>query len=135
MNSRERMLAAINHQAVDRIPTDIWATPEVMAKLQAHFGAGVDVRGQLHIDGLGSTWADYIGPATSACLAGESCDFWGMRYRSTSYGTGVYSEQVSHPLADARSRCCGTPAPGCAVRLYGALLHAQQVARPGAVAA
>jgi len=103
MNSRERMLAAINHQAVDRIPTDIWATPEVMAKLQAHFGAGVDVRGQLHIDGLGSIWADYIGPATSACLAGESCDFWGMRYRSTSYGTGVYSEQVSHPLADARS--------------------------------
>jgi len=29
MNSRERMLAAMNRQPVDRIPTDIWATGEV----------------------------------------------------------------------------------------------------------
>ena len=38
MNSRERMLAAINHEPVDRIPTDIWATPEVWQMLRNHFG-------------------------------------------------------------------------------------------------
>ena len=39
MNARERMLAAINRQPVDRIPTDIWATPEVWAMLRDHFGS------------------------------------------------------------------------------------------------
>ena len=35
MSSRERMLAAIHHQPVDRAPTDIWATPEIWAKIEA----------------------------------------------------------------------------------------------------
>ena len=29
MNHRERILAAIRHQPLDRVPTDMWATPEV----------------------------------------------------------------------------------------------------------
>ena len=37
MNHRERILAAIHHQPLDRIPTDIWATPEVWEKLFTHF--------------------------------------------------------------------------------------------------
>ena len=36
MNHRERILAAIHHQPLDRIPTDIWATPEVWEKLFTH---------------------------------------------------------------------------------------------------
>jgi uroporphyrinogen decarboxylase len=38
MNHRERILAAIRHQPVDRCPTDFWATPEVQEKLFEHFG-------------------------------------------------------------------------------------------------
>ena len=38
MNSRERILAAIHHQPVDRVPTDIWATVEVQEKLYAYLG-------------------------------------------------------------------------------------------------
>jgi len=41
MNSRERVLAAIERQPVDRVPTDIWATPEVWDALRARFGPGV----------------------------------------------------------------------------------------------
>ena len=52
MNSRERMLAVINHERPDRIPTDIWATPEVWEKLRAHFGAETDFRALFHIDGM-----------------------------------------------------------------------------------
>jgi uroporphyrinogen decarboxylase len=32
------MLAVIHRQVPDRIPTDIWAVPEVRRKLQARFG-------------------------------------------------------------------------------------------------
>ncbi len=37
MTSKERILAAVNHQSVDRIPTDIYATLEVQEKLFDHF--------------------------------------------------------------------------------------------------
>ena len=51
MNSRERILAAINHQPVDRVPTDIWATTEVWDMLRARFGTEEAAREALHIDG------------------------------------------------------------------------------------
>ena len=38
MNSRERVLATLNRQPVDRLPVDLWHTPEIAAALRAHFG-------------------------------------------------------------------------------------------------
>ena len=38
MDHRERILAAISHRPLDRVPTDMWATAEVQEKLFAHFG-------------------------------------------------------------------------------------------------
>ncbi len=101
MTPRERMLAAINRRPVDRIPTDIWATGEVMAKLRAHFGAGVDVHQALHIDGFGGTGADYVGPALPATPPGESVNYWGIRNRRSEYPGGAYDEQCFCPLAYA----------------------------------
>jgi hypothetical protein len=69
------MLAAIDHQPVDRIPTDIWATPEVWEKLREHFGEGVDPREALHVDGFASIGAPYAGPAL------ESSRRYGWRVR------------------------------------------------------
>ena len=103
MNSRERMLAAIRHEPVDRVPTDIWATPEVWAKLRAHFGAGVDVMAELHIDGMAGIGADYIGPPLPQMPEGESVDFWGMRRKRVAHEGGFYSEQTHYPLAAART--------------------------------
>ncbi|MEW5719336.1 MAG: hypothetical protein AB1817_11955 [Chloroflexota bacterium] len=37
MNHREHILAAIRHQPLDRIPTDVWATVEAQEKLFDHF--------------------------------------------------------------------------------------------------
>lgn len=101
MNARERMLAAIRHQPVDRIPTDIWAVGEVWTKLRAHFGSDADAREALHIDGMGSTWADYVGPALPAVPEGHIVDYWGIQYRSIPYDTGIYYEQSVWPLKDA----------------------------------
>lgn len=104
MNSRERILAAINHQPVDRIPTDIWATGEVWRKLRAHFGDGVNIYEILHIDGFDeSTRCGYIGPALPECPKDESVNYWGIRTRQTDYATGSYSEQSHYPLAEART--------------------------------
>jgi uroporphyrinogen decarboxylase len=103
MNSRERMLGAIARQPVDRIPTDIWATPEVWEVLRRHFGEDVDVRAGLHIDGFAWVGPRYVGPAVPALPDGQSADYWGIRRRRTAYGTGAYDEQVYWPLAGARS--------------------------------
>jgi len=101
MNARERMLAAIRHEPMDRIPTDIWATPEVMARLQAHFGEGVDVRDALHIDGMAGVGAAYVGPALPEPPAGETIDYWGLRHKRVAHQGGAYDEQVFYPLAFA----------------------------------
>jgi uroporphyrinogen decarboxylase len=101
MNSRERMLAAINLQPVDRVPTDIWATDEVWAKLRAHFGDGVDVRAMLNIDGVAKVGAKYVGPALPPVDPGETIDYWGMLRKSVPHEGGIYSEQVVYPLSEA----------------------------------
>lgn len=101
MTSRERMLAAMNREPVDRIPTDIWATPEVWDKLRARFGSDDQVRESLHIDGMASVNATYAGPAMAPCPEGESVDMWGMRFKPVAYEMGVYQEQVFYPLSEA----------------------------------
>jgi uroporphyrinogen decarboxylase len=97
------MLAAINHQPVDRIPTDIWATPEVWEMLRTHLGPGVDVRDALHIDGMNSITPIYKGPPLPEVPSDETIDFWGIRRRRTRYATGVYDEQCFAPLAFAKT--------------------------------
>ncbi|MCC6445133.1 MAG: uroporphyrinogen-III decarboxylase-like protein [Armatimonadetes bacterium] len=103
MNSRERVLAAINREPLDRIPTDIWATGEVWEKLRRHFGDGTDIHRALHIDGIASVGARYAGPPLPEPPEGETVDYWGIRAKRVDYGTGAYYEQSFHPLAEART--------------------------------
>lgn len=101
MNSRERMLAAINHQPVDRIPTDIWATPEVFAQLRNHFGEGVDLWQTLHIDGMASIAPAYVGPPL---LPGPTLyGIFGIETKPVAHAGGAYDEQSTIPLAAAES--------------------------------
>ncbi len=106
MNSRERVLAAIHHQPVDRVPTDIWATDEVMEKIKQHFGSVDRAMEELHIDGLPGVAAHYIGPTLSEFPDGTDettaifYGIWGMRLKSQGYGDGKYLEQANYPLAD-----------------------------------
>jgi len=109
MNSRERVLAAINHRPVDRVPTDIWATDEVMKKLIEHFGSIETAYDHLHIDGLPGISAKYIGPAFPDFPAGTDdhtavfYGIWGMGLKKADYQTGVYLEQANYPLAYAHT--------------------------------
>ncbi len=103
MNSRERILAAINHESVDRIPADIWATSEVWTKLRNHFGKNTDIIAELHIDTMAAVGPDYIGPPLPEMAAGESIDYWGIRRKKVAHTGGAYDEQFFYPLGDAES--------------------------------
>ena len=131
MDHRERILAAISHQPLDRIPTDMWATPEVQEKLFAHFGvdtahgtapgtiyagggrlsrdvaAILELWDRLDIDGILTVMPPYCGPALPEDLLPGSGDVtfdeWGMGSRRQEYGSGAYDEQVVFPLAAAET--------------------------------
>ena len=103
MTPRERMLTAMDGGVPDRIPLDIWATGEVWARLQAHFGTqdnGAIVQA-LHLDGFAYVGPTYVGPAVPTYEDGTTEDFWGMRHRPVRYETGTYMEQCHYPLAFA----------------------------------
>ncbi len=103
MNSRERVLAAIDRRPVDRIPTDIWATGEVWSALEERWGSRAAAMTELHIDGFAGAAAEYVGPALPQMPEGESVDYWGIRCRRSEYAGGVYDEMYFHPLAAAES--------------------------------
>jgi uroporphyrinogen decarboxylase len=109
MNPRQRILAAIRHQPLDRFPTDIWATQEVWEKLYRYFGITgrlptdrLALYDLLGVDGIIEIAPPYIGP-TLPVRDGIRYDEWQMGYRLQDYGSGAYDEQVVFPLAKAAS--------------------------------
>ncbi len=103
MNSRERILATINRKPVDRIPTDMWATSEVMAKLRKHFGESADIERELHLDGFAEIRPQYTGPDLPQVAGDESVNFWGIRTKRVPHDGGAYDEQSFYPLASAQT--------------------------------
>ena len=105
MNPRQRILNAIEHKPVDRIPTDIWATPEVRQNMEDFFGVQhfVDTWPYLGIDGILDLKPDYVGPPLPD--PGPDCQIneWGFGRRWQAHDTGGYWEQDIYPLADAQT--------------------------------
>jgi uroporphyrinogen decarboxylase len=108
MNSKERVLAAINHVEPDRVPVDMWAMPPITDNLREHFdvddpstGSGhrdEDVRRLLGID-LRSVWPAYVGPSLEIFEDGSYADWWGLRKKMI----GPFEEVVEPPLAGAQT--------------------------------
>jgi uroporphyrinogen decarboxylase len=100
MTPRERWLAVLQRKKPDRVPMDYWATGEATQKLMQHLGCSDvwEMYGRLHIDIVVSVGPRYVGPPPP-----EGEDIWGIRHRNIDYGTGVYSESISHPLAACNS--------------------------------
>jgi len=103
MTSRERVLAAINHEPVDRVPLDFGCTSEVWVKMKEHFGSDEAINEALHLDASAWVDAEYIGPPLPEGEEGEFVDYWGISSKPIDYGTGVYYETSFHPLADAKT--------------------------------
>ncbi|NLG48706.1 MAG: uroporphyrinogen-III decarboxylase-like protein [Chloroflexi bacterium] len=106
MNHFDRIKAAVERQPLDRFPTDIWAVAEVQQRLLEYCGTDdwIKVLDYLDIDGIMGMRPAYTGPMPHASLPdGLTQNEWGMVYRQQVYETGVYTEQVGYPLADAET--------------------------------
>ena len=103
MNSRERVLAAIDHKKPDRVPVDFWAETSVKKNLYDHLGlndeeellqyVGVDIR---------CIYPDYVGPELKQFPDGSFEDFWGIIRTPVQHSTGIHYEVTYSPLAEAK---------------------------------
>jgi len=96
MTSKERWLVVLNRERPDRLPMDYWATDEATQKLMKHLSCAEpwEMFERLHIDQPVTVTPRYIGPPIK-----PGYDMYGCRFEDVGYGTGVYSECVTHPLA------------------------------------
>jgi uroporphyrinogen decarboxylase len=107
-SSRERVLAAIDHEPLDRVPTDYWGTPEITARLCDHLGCEthLEMYDLLGIDGIAGASPPYVGPPLpDECDGGFwfNVQTWGMRFEAQAVEGGIYWEQVHYPLAEAET--------------------------------
>jgi uroporphyrinogen decarboxylase len=97
LTAKERWLAVLKGEKPDRIPLDYWTTPEADRQLKEYLGCASDEElfARLHIDRPVFVGPAYIGPPVPAGV-----DLFGCAWRDIDYGTGIYREVVSHPLAE-----------------------------------
>ena len=101
MNSKERVLTSLSWQEPDRVPVQIYLTPEMRIELSNHF------KGQSIVECLGIDFRS-VGPTYRGELRrphdGITYDMWGSGYRHIEHGSaGTYDEAVVLPLAELRS--------------------------------
>jgi uroporphyrinogen decarboxylase len=95
MSGRERWLAVLRREPPDRVPMDYWGTEETMANLCRHFGTErEEILRRLHIDMPVTVGRRYIGPPLP-----PNTDVFGVSTRAIDYGTGIYNECGTPPLA------------------------------------
>ncbi|HOZ45425.1 MAG TPA: uroporphyrinogen decarboxylase family protein [Candidatus Hydrogenedentes bacterium] len=98
MTSKERVLAAINHEQPDRVPIQTYLTPEIHKVLVDHFGTN-DILPILGVDfrGVGPRFVGEPKPIPEGC---QFVDEWGTGYKTIQFETGAYEEASYLPLAE-----------------------------------
>ncbi len=114
MNNRQRILAAIEHRQVDRIPLMYRGLPETTRRLRAYLGLDTaDVNGFALLDKLGadvfsggSSMGEFtrIEPIYTGPLGdphgGSHLDFvWGLRAQQVTTPDHAYADWPDHPMA------------------------------------
>jgi len=98
LKSKERVLTSLRWEEPDRVPVQIYLTPEMRARLTDHF-KGKDILECLGID-FRVVRPVYRGKIRES-HDGISYDMWGAGYRRVEHGqAGTYDEAVVLPLAD-----------------------------------
>ena len=98
LTSKERVRLSLDWQEPDRVPIQIYTTPELSERLAAYFG-GRNVLECLGVDFRGVNPA-YRGPIREP-RDGLTFDLWGTGYRRVEHGeAGAYQEAALLPLAD-----------------------------------
>jgi len=101
MTPHQRILATLERQATDRVPVDIWLTPEVLEALRQDTGIEDELRlyAELGLDKV--VWV-FPGYRTAAFDPNESDgqDPWGVPMKQIRSGSATYMEYGDPPLAD-----------------------------------
>ena len=114
MNSKERVLLALNHQEPDRVPMAASFTSEFAQRLQNYLDLPQipvtphDARIEHDIEvTLGLDIIQYSVGIVASKYTFEEDEFtceWGIKYRqvkyNTPFGEGKYREMIEHPLSD-----------------------------------
>ncbi len=107
VNSRERVLTALDHNSPDRVPIDFWAVQEIFSQLITHYRVsskdevldriGADLR---YIEG-----PLYTGPDLARYTDGSEDDIWGVARKTTSTpdGKAAYKTVVRYPLLEIKT--------------------------------
>jgi uroporphyrinogen decarboxylase len=79
---------------------DFWATPEITHRLMEKLGCPTyqDLMKRLHIDNPIHVGPEYVGPPLT-----PHTDVFGIQYRDIDFGSGIYAEPVTCPLARYQS--------------------------------
>ena len=101
MTPRERILAVLDRRQPDRVPVDVWLTPEVLAELRAQTGEDDELRlyRKLGIDKI--VWI-FPGHGTESFDPNDSDgrDPWGVPTIKVKSGPATYQEYGPGPIAD-----------------------------------
>ncbi len=99
MTPRNRILATINRQPVDRPPVDLWCTPEVLDSLRAHTGKQdeLEVFQALGLDKVVWVFPGY-GSGRFDPNEGGGRTMWGVPTRMIKAGLATYQEFGTPPL-------------------------------------
>ena len=104
MNSRERVLSAVNRQGYDRIPVKHEGTPEINRMIMNHFGLK-NAEQLLRV--VGDDFRDiepiYIGPELRKFPDGSVEGYFGERYKFAEFEGGKYLEASYLPFAGVNS--------------------------------
>jgi uroporphyrinogen decarboxylase len=107
MNSKERVMMAINHQEPDRIPVDFWWSHEIRDSLLVHLGLRTEDELQEYLGSdIRCVYPRYRGPGLKRFEDGSYEDFWGVVRQPKRFGEkgaeGEYSEVIHFPLQQAK---------------------------------
>ncbi len=115
MNHKQRLLMAVNHQEPDRVPIDVWYTPEMKQKMTYYLvnegrlnKSGTENKGEpdpVFLDLDHDMLITTIGPCSGYYLEDSNyyTDEWGIGFRKVEYQEGsYYTEPVDHPLKDLK---------------------------------
>jgi uroporphyrinogen decarboxylase len=109
VDSRERVHLALNHERVDRVPVDFWASSGTRRKIEA--AAGIPLSAYLDAQDVDLRYIEgprYIGPPLSPPAGATDIDIWGVPRIAVAVtlndGTGkfteVYKEVKDSPLRE-----------------------------------
>jgi uroporphyrinogen decarboxylase len=108
MTPKQRILATLNRQPVDRTPVDLWHTPEIAADLRKHFGVPDDFAmwKALGLDKIVWDFIDYQtdageragGQSGAGAESGGDRTMWGVPLVNIQAGEAHYAEFGTAPL-------------------------------------